>query len=867
MRMIMLCLLLAGCAQAVVPQGPAELQKLFRVPIPEQLPPHPRVFMTQADLDRIQADLARGDAYTTQAVNQIVDDARSLVGRPFADPPTAGTVAEAARLAQGYILSSDKAMGEACRQRLLALAKLYPTLKTTGSKGRLQDSTLREGPVAVNAAMAYDLLAAGDLLSDAERKLIEQDLLRTMGWECGHRCGHANSSNWRTWALCIVASTGFAIGDKDLIEEAVNGVWDPDRKLYLYGAVQTLQHSIFADGIHWERSIGYTYYTARALQYILEAAKNNGIDLWHAELPSLMGPFPGSAPHEEYGPAGTRSMRAFLDAPFYYAFPDGDFAQIGDSGTSHLAYQEIYEQAYAEYQDPKYAWLIHRQREQGDVDIAGWSVWRATGQPQGELRDGVGRDGSKGFWMKAGAKDRIALVQNIGGTSDATEISGWVKAIGMSGGSAHLRVNVGDQAYFSNKVTQAGDWQQVVAKIPAAADGNPRTFRVHVFLENGAGEVDWDDLAVNAGGRMSNGDMESAPIGGRPLSFWQLVNGVATVPAGEYDLTKDATIGLNGGHVDGQTLFPVGGFAILRSKAGDVQAPAVLLEYGPYGSGHDHPDRLHISVYGLDQVLCPDAGSWGYDNPMHLTWANQTIAHNTLTVDEVAQWPQGMSNSIWAGESGDRRAVGKLRLFHAGQQFQAARATCDAVYDGVAMDRSLALMPYGLVDVFRVTADQDHAFDLALHGEGTVAPAGQVQKVAANPFKGRGYDHLTNLRQAGLDGVYQATFTTGANHVQVLGSARSAGMLYFADDPAKGGHHTASIIARQTGRSAIWVTVIAPYADQAKVQDLQVEPVDGGLQVTVKHAGGTDRLTFADAVDGSIRLASDAGEETAAALK
>lgn len=874
MKYTMFTLLLTGCARAAVPPGPPELQQLYRVAIPDQLPDHPRVFVTPADLARIEADYQAGDAYTVQAVNRAVDVARGLVSRPFAQPPNASTVGEAERLAIGYILSHDRTMGEACRDRLLALAKLYPTLQTTPARGRLTSRTLEEGPVALRAAMAYDLCAAGDLLTPAERKTIEQDFLRIMGWETGHRCGHANSSNWRTWAMAIVASCGFAAGDRDLIEEAINGVWDPDRNLYLYGVVQQIQHSIFADGIHWERSIGYTYYTAGALMPILEAAKNSGIDLWHAPIPSLLKPFPGSAPHEEYGPEGIRSMRAFLDAPFYYAFPGGALARIGDTGSTQLAYHPIYELAWQEYGDPKYAWLIHRERAKDETGLAGWNVWRAAGEPAGELRDGAGRNGSKGYWMRTGAKDRLALVQEARCGAAAATVTGWVKVLAMDGGSAHLRVNYGDETIYSDRVRAKGDWQQVTVQVPAAANGQPRSLRIHVFLEGGAGEVVWDDLAVAPDNTAFNGDLEAGPVDGRSADFWDLVNGAKDVPAGEYDLTKDATIGLNGTHVDGQTLFPVGGFAILRADAANVDAPAVLLEYGPYGSGHDHPDRLHISVFGLGQVLCPDAGSWGYENPMHVTWANQTMAHNTLTVDEVAQWPQLTSDKVWVGESGDRRAFGVLRLFHAGKLFQAVRATCDTVYDGVMMDRSLALRPYGLIDVFRATAEQEHTYDLALHGEGKFSelegnPAEsripQPAKLTGSPFHGLGYNHLQNLRGLEPQTTFRATFTTGDKHVQVRGATLLPGRVYFADDPAKGNHATACILARQQGRSGTWVSVIAPYRDTVPVNDLAVRALDGGLLVTVTHAGGTDRLVFPDALDGSIKLTGDAGEETAAA--
>ncbi len=153
---------------------------------------------------------------------------------------------------------------------------------------------------------------------------------------------------------------------------------------------------------------------------------------------------------------------------------------------------------------------------------------------------------------------------------------------------------------------------------------------------------------------------------GRKAMFRDLVHGVEAVPDGHYSLDEDASIGLSGIHRNGCTLFPVGGFAILRADPIDPESPATNFTFGPYGSGHDHPDRPHMDLFGLGEILCPDAGSWGYDNPKHLTWANQTVAHNTMVVDEISQQPQGESKSIWAAERGTQRVFGVLRTFHPG---------------------------------------------------------------------------------------------------------------------------------------------------------------------------------------------------------
>ncbi|MDH7571730.1 MAG: alginate lyase family protein, partial [Armatimonadota bacterium] len=441
-----------------------------------------------------------------------------------------------------------------------------------------------------------------------DRRHIEQDLLRTMAWECGHRCGHPNSSNWRTWALAILASCGFAIGDRQLMEEAINGAWDEERGLYLYGVVQQLTHSIFSDGIHWERSIGYTYYTGSALMYVMVAAKNSGVDLWHAKLPGILGPFQGSAPHEEYGPPGDRSIRAFLDAPFYYAFANGAFPKVNDSNTGALSYHPIYELAWREYADPRYAWLIHRERSQRATDApGGWNLWRPAGNPRGELVPGAGPQGSPAFRIQCAAGDRAALVQRFTAPAHvAVTVRAWAKPVRLQGGKVHLRANVGEDAYYSPDARAADAWQQLSVEIPPRAGaraGDQQSVGLHLFLEGGAGEVLWAQVQAvaqnDAANLVTNGDFTAQTGDGRTVDFWSLVHSPKDVPEGHYSLDDDATIGLTGKHVNGCTLFPIGGFAILRHKPVRPEGTSINLTYGPYGSGHDHPDRLHFDLYGL----------------------------------------------------------------------------------------------------------------------------------------------------------------------------------------------------------------------------------------------------------------------------
>jgi hypothetical protein len=60
----------------------------------------------------------------------------------------------------------------------------------------------------------------------------------------------------------------------------------------------------------------------------------------------------------------------------------------------------------------------------------------------------------------------------------------------------------------------------------------------------------------------------------------------------------------------------------------------LILDYGPHGAWHGHPDKLSFEVYYRREPLIVDAGSGGYYNPIHWRWNRKTIAHNTISRDE-----------------------------------------------------------------------------------------------------------------------------------------------------------------------------------------------------------------------------------------
>ncbi|MCC6699446.1 MAG: alginate lyase family protein [Candidatus Hydrogenedentes bacterium] len=172
---------------------------------------------------------------------------------------------------------------------------------------------------------------------------------------------------------------------------------------------------------------------------------------------------------------------------------------------------------------------------------------------------------------------------------------------------------------------------------------------------------------------------------------------------------------------------PSEGLAILRDATGQT---AVFFDYGPGTSGHVHPAKLGLILYAHGDERFVDPGHLPYGNPMHRGWFTQTLAHNTVVVNE---------------ESQTRRSP-KLLAFAATPDFSAVRAVCEGAYKGVVLDRTLCLAGNTVLDVFHCTSEEEATFDLPLHVHGEIVDVPEAKTVEAIGAKGP-YTLLKNPRR------------------------------------------------------------------------------------------------------------------------
>lgn len=146
--------------------------------------------------------------------------------------------------------------------------------------------------------------------------------------------------------------------------------------------------------------------------------------------------------------------------------------------------------------------------------------------------------------------------------------------------------------------------------------------------------------AYLAGAVMPNGDDPALNDAGPSSPAKLLLEGRRHFP-GRTDFLWVATWGKEGHRPAATSIaFPYSGHYVMRS-GWERDARWLLLDAGPYGSGHQHEDALHLMLYAYDRELLVDAGSYMYDASRWRKYVLSTRGHNTIRVDGEDQNRRG----------------------------------------------------------------------------------------------------------------------------------------------------------------------------------------------------------------------------------
>ena len=160
-----------------------------------------------------------------------------------------------------------------------------------------------------------------------------------------------------------------------------------------------------------------------------------------------------------------------------------------------------------------------------------------------------------------------------------------------------------------------------------------------------------------------------------------------------------------------------GAVGVLRAKKNETAIDAVF-KYTAQGMGHGHFDKLTLSVYNNGDEVLQDYGVARFVNieqkdgggylKENKSFAKQTIAHNTLVVNETSHF------------KGKTKVGNKFHsdayLFSTrieGVQVASAKET--NAYEGVNLQRTVVTMTDGfsapvIVDIFKVQSDKSNQY-------------------------------------------------------------------------------------------------------------------------------------------------------------
>lgn len=309
-----------------------------------------------------------------------------------------------------------------------------------------------------------------------------------------------------------------------------------------------------------------------------------------------------------------------------------------------------------------------------------------------------------------------------------------------------------------------------------------------------------------------------------------------------------------------------GALGVLRSGSGpDHQA--LVYKATSQGMGHGHFDKLHWLFYDNGHEIITDYGAARYLNveqknggrylPENKSWAKQTIAHNTLVVDETSHF----DGKVKVGEKHHPRVT----FFDRNEHLQIVSAVMKNAYEGVGFSRTfvqlkgLTPLPV-IVDVLNVGSQEAHQYDLPLHFSGQFMAASPNLKSRNNKLEPlgqkNGYEHLWLRATSKVDEGERFAMTWLNDNRFYTYTALAHGPLDVlftelgANDPGMSLRREQALILRaRDTKTYSFVSLLEPHgeyngpeeftvASKGQIQDLKRHHTDGADVISISTSTG-----------------------------
>lgn len=280
-----------------------------------------------------------------------------------------------------------------------------------------------------------------------------------------------------------------------------------------------------------------------------------------------------------------------------------------------------------------------------------------------------------------------------------------------------------------------------------------------------------------------------------------------------------------------------GGVGIIRTgKPADELC--LVMKYTSQGMGHGHFDKLSFSMYDKGKEVIQDYGVARFVNidqkngggylPENNSWAKQTIAHNTLVVNETSDYNGDF-------ETGNKYHSYPFFFNAGGKDIQIMSAKDTNAYPGITMHRTLVVIEDKafekplVIDIFRVQSNLENQYDLPYYFMGQVMNTSfkyTVPDVLSPLGTTFGYQHLWKTgeglsqdKNAKLSWVSNERFYTLTTLV-----SPDDPLLFIqigAKDPAFNLRHDQGFVIRKNNqKNAIYVSIIESHGHYDPVNEI-----------------------------------------------
>jgi len=275
-----------------------------------------------------------------------------------------------------------------------------------------------------------------------------------------------------------------------------------------------------------------------------------------------------------------------------------------------------------------------------------------------------------------------------------------------------------------------------------------------------------------------------------------------------------------------------GGVGILRHRDEKDDDTMALIWFGQHGSDHQyhsaldhgHYDGLHLSVFNRGQEVLHDYGYGRWVNiepkfggryiPENKSYCKQTVAHNTIVVDQKTQ---NNFNTALA-----ETKFGQKHFFVADdQKLQGMSGSISEYYDGIDMQRSIIMADIEefekplVIDIYRIKSDAEHQYDLPVHHSGQIMRTDFTydSETIWRPLgEDNGYQHLFNVGSGSVENSSLVSWLHGNSFYSYVSSAVADSKVIFArlgaNDPDFNLRTEPAFILRQSGKDHVFASVL-----------------------------------------------------------